>query len=382
VPIALATLESDAHTASVPERALSFYRCGGVSETSGHDMLTRARVARSLAHVLGYRYKGESGANAVPATGDYIVPSETLCSLNEARRLGISDVDDLFGGVVPFPFVATKLVTHGVVGAQSDAPAGWCHALGRELGNAVLPGYSAFSKDDAWQAGVRLLSHGPVRLKEAAGVGGSGQTVATTSREFADQIDAMETELLAQGLVIEANLCDVATCSVGQVRVGPWTASYAGKQRTTRSHGGEEVYGGTSLTVVNGDFDALMRLDLSPRLRLAIDQARRYHHATHQAFNGMFASRCNYDVAQGFDASGRWHSGVLEQSWRIGGCSGAEVAALGAFKADGSHVVRASTHEIYGDAVVPRGAMVLFDGVDPAAGRLVKYAQAHADVHA
>lgn len=380
--IALATLETDALPASAAARALSFYRCDGTGTTPDHDLLARGRVARTLAHVLGYHYTGESGPDAAPRTGDYIVPSDTLCGLDAARCLGITGIDDLFGGVVPFPFVATKLVTHGLLGAQSDAPAGWCHALGRDLGTAVLPGCSVFNKDDAWQAGVRLLLQGPVRLKESDGVGGSGQSVATTSREFADRIDAMEPERLAQGLVVESNLSDVSTCSVGQVRVGPWTASYAGKQRTTRSHTGKEVYGGSSLTVVNGDFDALMRLDLSPPLRLAIDQARRYHRAMHHAFPGMFASRCNYDVAQGTDASGRWRSGVLEQSWRIGGCSGAEVAALQALKTGGAPVVRASTHEIYGDAVVPRGALILFDGVDSAAGRLVKYAQVHTNVNA
>ena len=98
----------------------------------------------------------------------------------------------------------------------------------------------------------------------------------------------------------------------------------------------------------------------------------------------MYASRCNYDVAQGFDESGRWRSGVLEQSWRIGGASGAELAALHAFKADPTlKTVRASTHEIYADnPTPPPGAVVHFDGVDPEVGRLLKYAkvQTHGDV--
>jgi len=90
----------------------------------------------------------------------------------------------------------------------------------------------------------------------------------------------------------------------------------------------------------------------------------------------MFASRCNYDVAQGVDETGVRHSGVLEQSWRIGGASGAELAALQAFSEQPSlRWVDASTHEIYGDDVqVPAHAQVHFDGVDVEAGRLVKYA--------
>jgi hypothetical protein len=94
-------------------------------------------------------------------------------------------------------------------------------------------------------------------------------------------------------------------------------------------------------------------------------------------FPGLFASRSNYDVARGVDDSGHWHCGVLEQSWRIGGASGAEVSALRAFDADpGLTSVVATTTERYGaDVMVPAGAWLLYDGVDPTAGRLVKYAQ-------
>ena len=68
------------------------------------------------------------------------------------------------------------------------------------------------------------------------------------------------------------------------------------------------------------------------------------------SFDGLFASRSNYDVAQGVDDEGVWRSGVLEQSWRIGGASGAEIAALQMFR-DQPRLrwVQASTHEIHGE---------------------------------
>ena len=86
-------------------------------------------------------------------------------------------------------------------------------------------------------------------------------------------------------------------------------------------------------------------------------------------------SRRNYDVLHGRDARGRWHCGVLEQSWRIGGASGPEVAALEAFRADPLlRAVRAHSTERYGaHAAPPPGAIVHFHGVDPVAGPLVKY---------
>ena len=66
---------------------------------------------------------------------------------------------------------------------------------------------------------------------------------------------------------------------------------------------------------------------------------------------------------------------MLEQSWRIGGASGPEVAALEAFRADSRlSAVRARSTELYGEqATPPRGAIVHFHGVDPVAGPLVKY---------
>jgi len=106
----------------------------------------------------------------------------------------------------------------------------------------------------------------------------------------------------------------------------------------------------------------------------AIRQARVFDAAAAE-FPGLFASRRNYDVLSGRDARGRRHSGVLEQSWRIGGASGPEVAALEAFRADpGLRAVRACSRDVYGaDAEVPRGARVHFRGVDPQAGPLAKY---------
>ena len=97
----------------------------------------------------------------------------------------------------------------------------------------------------------------------------------------------------------------------------------------------------------------------------------------------MLASRSNYDVAEGRDPAGRQCIGVLEQSWRIGGASGAEVAALEALDDDPAlQTVRASTTEVYGPNVpVPEGATVYFAGVDDHLGPITKYAQVHRDGH-
>src|SRR5205085_11515172 len=103
----------------------------------------------------------------------YLVPNDTIVSLDTARRLGIRSEEDLFGGVVPASFMATKAITHPLVGRSALAPAGWCHEFAERVGDAVLPGHSAFSVDDARIAARRLLRDGPVRINPANGTGGA-----------------------------------------------------------------------------------------------------------------------------------------------------------------------------------------------------------------
>jgi hypothetical protein len=106
-----------------------------------------------------------------------------------------------------------------------------------------------------------------------------------------------------------------------------------------------------------------------------------YDAAAHACFPGFFASRRNYDVVEGRDAQGHPRTGVLEQSWRAGGASGAEVAAHEAQQADPAlDVVRASTVERYGPGVhVPADATLYFCGVDERAGMITKYARIDGD---
>jgi len=347
----------------------------GDAPLHSHDVQTKASLAASLARLLDADYVGSVDSTRDGIAGAYAVPCETLM-LDEAQRLGIDGVDDLFGGVVPLPFVATKAITHPLVAPGAQAPVGWKPRFAQRVRQVVIEGCSAFNASDARLACERLLQHGSVRVKDAGGVGGSGQAVVNdlpqfdawlTSKNFADP--------WRSGVVLERNLKQVRTVSVGQVRVAGWLLSYHGQQHLTYNHRGKQVYGGSSLHLVRGGFEALLQGELHDAVRMAIQQALVYHHAALE-FKGLFASRSNYDVVQGRDDAGVWRSGVLEQSWRIGGASGAEIAALHAFREQPAlRWVDASTHETYADAVAaPPGAQVHFDGHDVQQGRLLKYA--------
>lgn len=358
--------------------------CCKPSDPQGHEYLTQSEIARQLAAIKGYAFAGEFDPARSYGCPLYFVPSDTLVTADSARALGVACEQDLFGGVVPFPFLATKAITHDLPPGHARAPEGWSSEFARLVGEDVLPGFSAFFVDDARRAGLRLLERGKLRVKKASGLGGLGQWVVTSPGELDACLDAIDAdELQRDGVVLEANLNQVVTYSVGRARVGGMVATYCGTQRLTTNNRGEKVYGGSSLLVVRGDFDVLLRLDLDDRVRTAVRQACAYHAAALAAYPGIFASRANYDVAQGIDDAGQWHSGVLEQSWRIGGASAAELAALAAFKAaPAMRAVRASTVEVYGEhAEVPREAAVHYRGVDERAGPLTKYSliESHAN---
>ena len=365
-----------------PARAVFTCAMGGRPSTLGHEARTRAEIARRLARLLGCDYGGEHDPTARYDGRPYFVPSDTLTNA-VAASLGICSADDLFGGVVPADFVATKTITHPLVASDAAAPAGWSAEFPRLVANSVLAGYSAFTRPDALRAGRLLLERGPVRVKLASGVAGMGQWIADDEAALVQILETVADDQVATGIVIEENLVEVVTHSVGCVRVAEWVATYCGVQRTTTNNHGMEVYGGSELRVVRGGFSALLALDLPVEVRHAIAQARVYDNAADRCFPGFFASRRNYDVAQGTDTKGRRHSGVLEQSWRIGGASGAEIGALKAFHADAAlHTVRAVSREIYGDAAAPPAdASVYFRGIDPRVGPLTKFTvvQSYAD---
>jgi hypothetical protein len=343
-------------------------------EPGGHDYASRAHGGARLAELLGYAYAGDYREREEGAGHAYFVPDDTLLA-GDAERLGVRCGDDLFGGVAPHAFVATKAISHGAVSPEARVPAGWSHALAPLIEDAVLYGFTAFDRAAARAAARLVLQRGRVRLKRVAGIGGAGQSVAANADEFEQALgDVADDELAAQGVVVEQHLEEVVTYSIGQLRVGERCIAYYGTQRTVLNHHGHCVYGGSDLAVVRGGADALRRIDVPAAARAALTRAQRYDAAVAREFPSLFASRRNYDVAWGRDADDGIHVGVLEQSWRFGGASPAEIAALHAFESDaGLRLVLASTHEAYGDVEPPATAIVSFRGTDPHAGPITKY---------
>ena len=113
---------------------------------------------------------------------------------------------------------------------------------------------------------------------------------------------------------------------------------------------------------------------MADAVRIGVGKARIYDQAMN-AYHGFMASRRNYDVGLGLDVDGRPRSGVFESSWRVGGATGAEVAALAEFMRDSSvDVVEASHIEEFGrDREPPSGAVTSIQLDDPQDGPMIRY---------
>lgn len=342
-----------------------------------HERLVHVELAKRLAALQGMDFAGVFEPGMVYPLPPYLIPSDTLIGLEQAHALGLRGEQDLFGGVAPHAFVPTKAISHPLRNAQAFAPPGWSPAFGVQVADAVLPGFTAFTVADARAAGLQLLDDAPLRLKPVRATGGRGQTVVSSATELDAVLAAMDAdELAVYGLALEQDLVDVTTFSVGQVRVAGLIVSYYGTQRLTPDNNGAMVYGGSDLLLARGDFPELLQLGLPETAQLAVRQAQLYDRAAMQCFTGLYASRRNYDVLQGLDPHGKRRSGVLEQSWRIGGASSAEVVALQRFAADPQlRAVRASSVELFGEQhQVPADAILMYRGLDAQVGFVSKFA--------
>lgn len=340
-----------------------------------HEVDTNRALARWLAQVLGLEFGGSYDRQKHAGRELYLLPTQTLVGPEQALALNIRGPQDLWGGYVEHDFICTKAISHGLLGPEAKAPEGWSALFCERVRDVVLDGLSVFALDDARPAATRLLYSGPIRLKPVHACAGRGQEVIHSLDEFDALLARPDAaQLFNQGVVLEQDLHDVVTHSVGHSCIGERVFSYCGEQYLTEDGQGEKVYGGSNLLVVPGDYADLLKLDLPDDMRLAIEQAQVFDAAADEAYPGFYASRRNYDIAQGLDSDGQRRSGVLEQSWRMGGASSAEVAALQSFvNQPGLKAIRVSSVETYVEQALPADAIEVYRGPAQNSDFLLKY---------
>ena len=340
-----------------------------------HEVETNRALARWVAQILGLKFGGSYERQLHAGREIYLLPTQTLVGPAQARELNIKGPEDLWGGYVDHDFICTKAISHGLLSPEASAPAGWSPLFGERVRNVVLDGLSVFALQDALPAATRLLYSGPIRLKPVHACAGRGQEVIHSLDEFEALLARPDVaQLFSEGVVLEQDLHEVVTHSVGQSFIGDHVFSYCGEQYLTSDGHGEEVYGGSNLLVVPGGYPDLLKLDLPDDVREAIGQAQVFDSAADEAYPGFYASRRNYDIAQGLDSDGQRRSGVLEQSWRMGGASSAEVAALQSFiNHPGLRAIHVSSVETYVEQPLPADAIEVYRGPAENSDFLLKY---------
>ncbi|AZF07588.1 DUF3182 family protein [Pseudomonas sp. R5-89-07] len=340
-----------------------------------HEVQTNLALARWLAQILGLKFGGSYDPHKHAGRDLYVLPTQTVVGTAQARALNIKGPQDLWGGYVDHAFICTKAISHGLLSPEAKAPEGWSSLFSERVRDVVLDGLSVFALEDARPAATRLLYSGPIRLKPLHASAGRGQQVIRSLDEFEALLARPEAAVMfSEGVVLEQDLHDVVTHSVGQSFIGDHVLSYCGEQYLTRDGQGEEVYGGSRLLVVQGGYGDLLTLDLPDDRREAIRQAQVFDRAADEAYPGFYASRRNYDIAQGLDSDGQRRSGVLEQSWRMGGASSAEVAALQSFvNHPGLRAIQVASVESYVDQALPADAIEVYRGPAENSDFLLKY---------
>ena len=143
-----------------------FSRLGGWLRP--HQEIMLEVDAKAIARMKQCAFGGRYREGIVYPGRVYFVPDETLL-VEEASSLGITSSRDLYGGVVPQPFVKTKSIAHPLIGDGAERPNGWSDTFAEQVREVVLHGYTAFRARDARVAAVHYAT--PWHSRPAAVVG-------------------------------------------------------------------------------------------------------------------------------------------------------------------------------------------------------------------
>lgn len=284
-------------------------------------------VAGKIAGILGGKVC-DIGRLRTSITGqyrNYVVPANAL-SLDEAMGYGVFDADSVHGGIVLDPMQAEKGSLHPTVGPDAPAPPWHKRSFAERLqvADAVFPGFTVFTEDDAQKALASLQGDGfSVRFKKLPEASGRGQYTVATPDQLREIIHYDETTFLQCGAVLEAGVQDPTEIDIGYVRMDGQDYSWIG----TPVNGPEFQ---TNLSVVRGDLSALADHLSDPNELLAVRQARTVLDT--YLWSGAIIGRAVFDVLQGNVADDMFLSGVVDPSLRLGGSTPAELRGIEALR--------------------------------------------------
>lgn len=331
----------------------------------------------------------------------YVADKTIVLEFSENQKLIkdalIESEKDFFGGIVPRAYQSTKAIMHPLVSREAACPLGWSHEFSQELVDfeLVLPGFTVFNIEDIRTAFKHLYDKGvyQIRLKDPLGYLGMNQFVVTSFQELEQFISdkIVDNEKLQQyGLVVEENLCpeDLKTYSVSFVTVGFHQVQCIGVQRFS-----QRLYAGTDFVIMQtGKYilpELLARVGIfnNEDAQVIIDKALLFKALLNKHIPEIKTARFNLDIVSGIASI--YSNGtcelvkrfaLLEQSFRVGGASAAEIWGLEYLLCHPSvDAVCASTYYRYGDEAYQTvsGEENLYCGVDSRLGAISTSVKVH-----
>ncbi len=284
-------------------------------------------VAERIAGVLGGAVTSLNEAGEDPYFMPFAAVHESL-----AYEKGITGEGDVYGGIVRDLAHADKAILHELPEQRSSHPLWYSRAFAKSVGGVVLPGFTSFSVKDATRAFDVMQDRGlAARFKDPSSTGGIGQFLVRSRDELEEALTPYKDKIPEVGAVLEADLEDHQTVTVGYVDMNGHPYSWYGRPYDVQ-HNGMTRFGGNELTVVRGAIKNLMRFATDPRDHLAIRQAAHVFDA--YSLLGATITRATLDAVQGTGSNGEFLSGITDPSLRPSASSAAEIRAVEAFIAN------------------------------------------------
>jgi len=291
----------------------------------GYIRTRNGQIGKDIALLLGIPFRGFT-ADQVDQN-QYIIASKTITTAN-AHALGIHTPDDFYGLAIDNLHHVGKTILHPAI--NKNTPPFYQTTFSKRVQTLVLPGITCFSTEDLDSAYQQTSGNGfDLRFKVAGESDGNGQYQIENRDHLMDIIEKEE-QSLSEGVVLEANINDPKTISVGHTKVGEKKYSFIAHQKNSETDkAGQSRYLGAKVTVIPGELDQLL-LDKSLTIneQLAVIKAVGFHRLYQEVFNPI-ASRISYDVVIGLDNHGDILSGVTDITGRVGGtCPALMLACL------------------------------------------------------
>lgn len=282
-------------------------------------------TAKEIARYMGLPYTEQiDGRNEAV----YTVPAVTL-DPSRAKSFVAKTVDDFYGTKVEYLGHVGKAILHPVFGKA--VPSFYSSKFAQVVTDYTLPGYSVFTPEAAIEA-YRQFPCRETRVKLTNESDGLGQFTVKSEMELTKILKDLDPKMIkTEGLVLEPNLRDATTISVGYIILGSLPYSFIAHQKNDIAEDGRNRYLGARVLICKGGLRGLNLLpSLNSEEREAVAKADGFNEA-YGYFNPV-ASRLSFDCLFGQTENGESLSGITDITARLGGTCPALVLAVNKLK--------------------------------------------------